>query len=711
MTTLCGYCVHIIVLWFTHHRWRYVSAQSCNSTFTLPVEAKGMQIGYTVDSNIVYLFGGMTGELANTPLSSIYKYNVNEDQYTLSDTSTPTTPFHTLSNNIVSVNDIMYFVGTPMFVNDPWPPNYAYAFDVATETWTVLSNPLNPAVYGCLTANDTHLFFIGGIMDANGMIIILNGIQTYDIVSNDWSYDTINDLPIDGWQLGYCAMMNDDIYVFGGEGADLEYLDIIYKWDGTWNNIGTLPQPLVYGIAVAHMDYIYIIGGMGSNYVPSRNIYVFDTTQDVITNTYQMVWGLEYPAAGVINNKLYIFGGLIATGGVSNDVKVCDILPTLPTQISTNPSRSPVLNPTNPTASPIRPTAAPIRPNTVDPTTSLQPTLAPSILPTLPPSIPSIPPIPSIPSIPSKSPVRNPTNPINPTASPLHPTTSLLPTTAPHPTPFEPTTPVPSIPPLSVTETVSPTKLQTSTPTTVPSTFTDTSSSSTDHHSPIPTQHSVSTTALVIAVRASESTGHPTVSPMMKGNSDDNAKETFLIFGYMFAGLLLGIIAICIIMCCKVNKHRRPQKYSINVQDHSPVSIEMAPRGAGFMKEDDDRAEANVNKPAQLVISDNDGVVTQTRGHTKQSSSRMEGESGETIEGMDENDKPSSFNRKLKSIIALSEDEDMDEPIEKFKPQKDVVTKGGLPRVPPPPPPRIIYDMGSDGDQEVIDEDEITTGQ
>eukprot|EP01083_Nonionella_stella_P172702 593507_1 len=431
MTTLCGYCVHIIVLWFTHHRWRYVSAQSCNSTFILPIEAKGMQLGYTVDSNIVYLFGGMTGELANTPLSSIYKYNVNEDQYTLSDTSTPTTPFHTFSNNIVSVNDIMYFVGTPMFVNDPWPPNYAYAFDVATETWTVLSNPLNPAVYGCLTANDTHLFFIGGIMDANSMIIILNGIQTYDIVSNDWSYDTINDLPIDGWQLGYCAMMNDDIYVFGGEGADLEYLDIIYKWDGTWNNIGTLPQPLVYGIAVAHMDYIYIIGGMGSNYVPSRNIYVFDTTQDVITNTYQMVWGLEYPTAGVINNKLYIFGGLIATGGVSNDVKVCDILPTLPTQISTNPSRSPVLNPTNPTASPMRPTAAPIRPNTVDPTTSLQPTLAPSILPSLPPQMSTNP---------SKSPVVNslhPTaSPVNPTAAPLRlttvdPTTSLLPTLAP----------------------------------------------------------------------------------------------------------------------------------------------------------------------------------------------------------------------------------------------------------------------------------------
>eukprot|EP01083_Nonionella_stella_P206898 752123_1 len=315
--TFCRYGVSIIALWLL----RCVSAQSCVSISTLPVKAAGMQLGYTADPNIVYLFGGMNGQYMNDPLSSIYTYNVNGDKYTLSNTSTPTTVFYTLSNNIVSVNDIIYFVGTPM----PWPPHYAYAFDVTTETWAELSNPSHPAFYGCLTGNDTHLFFIGGVDNASTP---LKGIQAYNIVSNSWSYDSANDLPMGGWQHGYCAMVNDDIYIFGGEGQ-LHYLDTIYKWNGIlWNNIGAvLPQAMVYGIAVAHMDYIYIIGGMDSEFNSNNDIYEFDTTQDIITNTYQMQWYLDSPAAGIIHNKLYIFGGRSPLDGI-NDVQVCDILPT-----------------------------------------------------------------------------------------------------------------------------------------------------------------------------------------------------------------------------------------------------------------------------------------------------------------------------------------------------------------------------------------------
>eukprot|EP01083_Nonionella_stella_P002807 8043_1 len=215
MTLLC-----IIVLWLL--RGVCAPVTSCISDSELPVEVTGMQLGYTTDPNIVYLFGGQTGPIGADPLTSIYKYNVNEDQYTLLGTTTPTPQFYTISNNILSVNDIIYFVGTPM----PWPPHYAYAFDVTTETWAELSNPSHPAFYGCLTGNDTHLFFIGGVDNAANYIA-LKGIQMYNIHSNSWSYDTSNDLPIDGWQLGYCAMVNDDIYIFGGEGAtDLEYLDI-----------------------------------------------------------------------------------------------------------------------------------------------------------------------------------------------------------------------------------------------------------------------------------------------------------------------------------------------------------------------------------------------------------------------------------------------------------------------------------------------------
>eukprot|EP01083_Nonionella_stella_P002806 8042_1 len=297
----------------------------------------------------------------------------------------------------------------------PWPPHYAYAFDVTTETWAELSNPSHPAFYGCLTGNDTHLFFIGGVDNAANYIA-LKGIQMYNIHSNSWSYDTSNDLPIDGWQHGYCAMMNDDIYIFGGEGAiEYEYLDSIYKWNGMWATISTvLPEPLFYGIAVAHLDSIYIIGGMDSNFNSNDAIYEFDTIQNIITNTYHMLWSLDSTAAGVINNKLYVFGGNFAgVSALTNDVQECDILPSSP-QISANPSQSPVLNPANPTASPLYPTAVP--------TTSVQPTLAP------------------ITFNPSTSPV---VNTVNPTTSPVHsttapsrpstvdPTTSLQPTVAP----------------------------------------------------------------------------------------------------------------------------------------------------------------------------------------------------------------------------------------------------------------------------------------
>eukprot|EP01083_Nonionella_stella_P002808 8047_1 len=694
MTLLC-----IIVLWLL--RGVCAPVTSCISDSELPVEVTGMQLGYTTDPNIVYLFGGQTGPIGADPLTSIYKYNVNEDQYTLLGTTTPTPQFYTISNNILSVNDIIYFVGTlgPQLV-------YSYAFQVATETWTELPNPTITATEGCLTGNETHLFFIGGVT-VSAPAIVLKTLQIYDIYNAMWMAK--NNLPVDGWRSGYCSMVNADIYVFGGDaivsGADV-FIDTVFKWDWTeWTTYANaLPHKLAYGLALTHLDSIYIIGGMNMDtYVSSPNIYEFDTTVDSITNTYGMVQDLAYPSAGIINNKLYVFGGQNAGTGVTNTTQVCDILSTLPPQITSNPSYSPVVNPIDPTPNPIFPTFAPI---TTDPTTSLPPTSTPVTLnpASLPPTgAPVTTPITSEPTL---GPVT-----VNPTALP--------PTSAPVTTPI---TPAPTSVPVTMTPSAAPNTLPTQ-PTVNPTTDTSQTNPPTTTPNTLPTfttnpslaQH-ISTTILIVDGTITESTGYPTVSPIdIKHNTADNTRETFLIFGYMFAGLLLGIIALCIFMCCKVKKQQGSKKYSINTQhkNASRSRVEMAPRKAGFIVEDNDDTEVNVNKPAQLVVSDSDRMseidMVETKGHIKQASSRMEGE-GATIEGM-EGDEQNTFNRKLKAMIALDNEEDMDRQFVRFEPQEDIVTKGGLPRIAPPPPPRIVYEMNIDSDQEVIADEDQTTGQ
>eukprot|EP01083_Nonionella_stella_P179387 636730_1 len=420
----CQCLVFILTIWCT----ACTSAPSyqCNGIGML-YSGGNAQLGYGIDSSIVYLFGSDR---------SIDRWNVTSTSPIQLPIQTPSEQFISYSNNMVQISNMMYFVGMR------GAPSL-YIFDAITEDWhnrPELSQPNTLLSGGCLTGNDTHLFFIGGIPNtthpiASSSTVWSHHLQIYDVSANTWIEEPISAYEsAGGWSDGYCQAIHGNLFVFGGRspGWDDHFHSTVLKRHSTtqWSTIATMDLQYhhtgaAYGNSLRHYHFIYLIGGMaplgGVGPHCMNYIYEFDSISETFTNVYVNIMQKKRSRApaGIINDMLYVFGGSTACVEKTVDVQICDILdtpdPTIaPSEPTLQPTNDPSLDPT------VIPSHSPLQPEPTFP--RLQPTNNPSLDPTV---------------IPSHSPLHTPDPTVYPITVPILSSLTRYPSSGPSLTPLK----------------------------------------------------------------------------------------------------------------------------------------------------------------------------------------------------------------------------------------------------------------------------------
>eukprot|EP01084_Bolivina_argentea_P001401 2579_1 len=277
----------------------------------LPVPLTSHQMAYFKNINTVYIFGGMTSN--STSVNTIYKWNLtNKDLwFEQIKTTTPTKPFSSWINNVITIDNRAYFIG---IVDDNVHDNSMYIFDSLTDQFvntTNLSKWVNGTILGCIATNKTHIFVVGGVNDNPPHLRIYN-INLDQWISNDIDINIIKEF--NGYVGQYCQILDDTLFVFGGFAGINNRIDIndYYKYDlktEIWSDGQTkLQNAAGYGATIYYDSHIFLIGGLNAT-DDIADIYVFNTNDEQFGNTYQLVHAVRSFPALIFNNQLYTFGG------------------------------------------------------------------------------------------------------------------------------------------------------------------------------------------------------------------------------------------------------------------------------------------------------------------------------------------------------------------------------------------------------------------
>eukprot|EP01083_Nonionella_stella_P070928 190085_1 len=315
---------------------------SCSvSSVTLPNQHI-LQSAYIPSLSTAYTFGAVD----TTNNNGVYKFVSSSHSFVQVGT-TPTSSFYSYANGVAIFDHLVYFIGVDR-VN-----GRVHIFDGNTDSWLDNSNIASPpasAKDACISANETHIFSVGGGGDA---------LQIYDIAKNTWTQSTINISPITGQSFwgSMCWMVNNVLYVFGGSLGPgwATATSTIYKWQDSagWSSIGTLPQDMTTVRAARHPldNNIFIMGGFPT---VSDEMYQFNVDSETITNTYHLVHAKDDFAADFVGETLYVWG----SRQYPTQIEVCTGLVDITTS---NPTNKPSVFPTEiPTKAPSKlPTTMP----------------------------------------------------------------------------------------------------------------------------------------------------------------------------------------------------------------------------------------------------------------------------------------------------------------------------------------------------------------
>ena len=322
-----------IICWVSLHK--LVSGKSSYACYShtepLP-EAMSGHIGiHHESSNTVYLFGGkgIDGNYVNT----VYKWDRNKkNSWFKSIGNTPTSIFYSYANNGVLIGNIVWFIG--MDDDDFLYTGNIHQFDTTTDSWLNTSNLSKPIIathHGCLSSNKTHIFMVDGYTGSESRRPVM---QIYNIADDKWTIFYIFDESMifdGGWRYQYCSMIDTKLYIMGGKVTDSGYDDDIDIYDTMKHSYtkeagGTLPSDQAYGVAVYYNDLIYLVGSFP--YPINNNIHVFNLKNDKVINlAYTNTQPISVPAAMVLDNNLWIFGGEDSDFDSVSNVEICNLDP------------------------------------------------------------------------------------------------------------------------------------------------------------------------------------------------------------------------------------------------------------------------------------------------------------------------------------------------------------------------------------------------
>jgi N-acetylneuraminic acid mutarotase len=137
----------------------------------------------------------------------------------------------------------------------------------------------------------------------------------------------------DGFAGSYAGVSNGSLIVAGGsnfpgnkrpwDGGTKTWYDKIFvleRMEGTWKEVGKLPRPMAYGVALTYKGGVLCLGG-GDAKQNYNDVFILSYSSGKIKTTFlpSMPSPLINACGVIINNVVYIMGGITTPTGVTEN--------------------------------------------------------------------------------------------------------------------------------------------------------------------------------------------------------------------------------------------------------------------------------------------------------------------------------------------------------------------------------------------------------
>jgi N-acetylneuraminic acid mutarotase len=204
-----------------------------------------------------------------------------------------------------TVNGIVYAMGG---VSPGTWPSSVEAYDPAADSWTTVAQMVTPREGAGAGAVNGRIFVIGGHVAGS---IATGIVETYDPATGTWITGRAP-MPT---PRAYPAVVTDGVFIYAIGGVTTDTNDggvaTVERYDpsaNTWSTLAPMPSP-GSSIAAGVLNGTIVVVGSGSANSSATDVY------DISSNTWRagspMPAGRSAAAAGVANGGLYLVGGTV----------------------------------------------------------------------------------------------------------------------------------------------------------------------------------------------------------------------------------------------------------------------------------------------------------------------------------------------------------------------------------------------------------------
>jgi len=254
--------------------------------------------------NKVYFIGGGTGLTPDTNSVVNQEYDPSNDSWKV---KSPMNIRRVGAATAVYNNEIYVFGGLDS-ASSATPTVEKY--NPGSDSWSKRANMKTYTVGGLAVTVGAKIFIFGGAATGSSAYL-----QMYDIASDSWEAPFVTQIPSFGG--GGCAYIGDRIYIFAGNGNyyGRSQSGAVYGYfDVNSGKFSSIPAPSALGFYLSAVtvvnDKIYLLGGMGYDGSTRADIYVFDyRTQTWANNSLALANAVVGHGAVAVGNSIYVVGG------------------------------------------------------------------------------------------------------------------------------------------------------------------------------------------------------------------------------------------------------------------------------------------------------------------------------------------------------------------------------------------------------------------
>ena len=276
-----------------------------SNNVVLPTPSYAMATGYDIDTNSIWLLGGVT--------TSLIRFDIDNNNLTI---------YPDISHEISAVTDAT-FTTDIIYIWSYEVTNFISTFNMKTQSFnaTAISKPNPNIIYPCLIPHQNrYLFVLGGVPRSTSSSV--DTFLIFDINTNQW----INNGPsmIQPRRSLSCNIHNDILYAIAGTTTNNVLLntvdiinipsDITKLNESSWMRLSdTLSNALQNQASVVYDDSIYVIGGYRTVSGAYTNVVdIIDTKTYSISFDSYLAYILASSAVNIVQSiagsKIYAFG-------------------------------------------------------------------------------------------------------------------------------------------------------------------------------------------------------------------------------------------------------------------------------------------------------------------------------------------------------------------------------------------------------------------